>query len=43
MCDREDEYDTGHDGWDLATFCSLKEAKMADLRPEHMLALRTHR
>ena len=38
----EDEYDTGHDGMDLAAFCELEAAKLAGLRPHHVAAIRLY-
>ena len=38
----QDDYDAGHDGWDLSDFCSLEAAVLADLQEYHVAAIRTY-
>ena len=38
----EEEYDAGHDGWDLAAFCQLEAAVLAGLGLHHVGAIRLY-
>ena len=38
----EEEYDAGHDGWDLAAFCQLETAALAGLGLHHVGAIRLY-
>ena len=38
----QEEYDAGHDGWDLSDFCSLEAAELADLHAHHVAAIRVY-
>ena len=38
----QEDYDAGHDGWDLSGFCALEAAVLADLQGYHVAAIRAY-